>query len=83
VDEEEARVEEAIALDIGLFGVVIFIIIVCCTSFKLAFNKTNCPSRCGNIATEVNLGQPVIFNSERQGNEGSRRCSVRDVTAII
>jgi hypothetical protein len=48
--------KEVVTVDIGLCGVAIFIIIVCCSGFQLVFSRTNF-SRCGNIGMEVNIGQ--------------------------
>jgi len=68
--------EDVVAADIGLCGVAIFIIIVRCSGFQLVFFRCNCSSRCGNIGMEVNIGDPLISNSERRGKEGSEGCSV-------
>jgi hypothetical protein len=69
--------EEAFAIDVGLCSAPIFIIIVCCSGFQLAFLRTNCSSRCGNVGMEVNIGQFKINNCERRGGkEGSKGCSV-------
>jgi hypothetical protein len=68
--------EDVVATDIGLCGVAIFIIIVCCSGFQLVFLKNNSSSRCGNIGMEVNIGQNLISNFERRGKEGSEGCSV-------
>jgi hypothetical protein len=68
--------EEDIAVDVGLCGAPIFIIIVCCSGFQLALQKNNFSSRCGNVGMEVNIGQYEIRNFERQGKEGCKGCSV-------
>ncbi|GLT55773.1 hypothetical protein SLA2020_288650 [Shorea laevis] len=75
--------EEAVAVDVGLCGAAIFIIIVCCTGFQLAFFSHNRSSRCGNIGMEVNIGKFQIHNLERQGNEGSKGCSVISTELLV
>ncbi|KAE8038730.1 hypothetical protein FH972_011208 [Carpinus fangiana] len=64
--------EEFVAVDVGLCDAAIFIIIVCCSGFELAFVRTNSSSRCGTIGMEVNIGQDSITNFERQGKQGSK-----------
>jgi hypothetical protein len=63
--EREVDEEEVIVVDVGLCCAAIFIIIVCCSGFKLAFHKTNSPSRCGKVGMEVNIQQFQICNVER------------------
>jgi hypothetical protein len=74
--EREVDEEEVVDVDVGLCGVAIFIIIVCCSGFQLVFSRYNRSSRCGNIGMEVNIGQFTISKCERRGKEGSNWCSV-------
>jgi hypothetical protein len=55
--ERGVNEEEVVVVDVGLCGAAIFIIIISCSSFQLAHLSSNCPSRCGNIGMEVNIGQ--------------------------
>jgi hypothetical protein len=68
--------EELVAIDVGLWGTAIFIIIVCCSGFQLVLSRSKSSSRCGNIGMEVNIGHLEILTSERRGKDVSEVSSV-------
>jgi hypothetical protein len=68
--ERGVNEEKVVAVDVGLCGAAIFIIIVCCSGFELASSRYNSSSRCGNIGMEVNIGQSrslILKDEERKG----------------
>ena len=70
-DEDDVDVD-VVAVD-ALCLVPIFI--VCCNTLELVPSNFNLSLRYGNGGIEVRLGQSLINNFERQGNDGSNRWS--------